>query len=164
MSMTNQALGKLTGHCTSFICSFIHSFIHSFTYSFHFLVMRKLIKNQGHTSAQNSAYISFAVNFVTGHSFVTEQRSQAVIINPITRSLEDNIKLVSAVFARCLETYGCGGGVQASSGVRLACALLPDNRKSIKKQSHVVYLVGQQYGLKGQSGFSCDIGLYRSTF
>lgn len=35
--------------------------------------------------------MSFAVNFVTGHSFVTEQRSQAVIIRPMTRSLEHSI-------------------------------------------------------------------------
>jgi len=39
------------------------------------------------TSAQNSAYMSLAVIRVTGHSLVTEQRSQAVIIRPITRSL-----------------------------------------------------------------------------
>lgn len=32
--------------------------------------------------------MSLAVNLVTGHSFVTEQRSQAVIIKPMTRSLE----------------------------------------------------------------------------
>lgn len=40
------------------------------------------------TSAQNSAQMSLAVIRVTGHSLVTEQRSQAVIIRPITRSLQ----------------------------------------------------------------------------
>lgn len=56
---------------------------------------------QGRTSAQNSAYMSFAVNCVTGHSFVTEQRSQAVIIRPMTRSLEhSNADPVSAARAR----------------------------------------------------------------
>lgn len=57
-------------------------------------------KTQGHTSAQNSAYMSFAVSFVTGQSLVTEQRSQAVIIKPMTRSLEhSNTKPVSTASA-----------------------------------------------------------------
>lgn len=50
-----------------------------------------------------------------------------------------------------------GVGVQASSGVRFACALLPDDRKSIKKQNHVVWQACQQHRIKGQSGFSGDM-------
>lgn len=52
--------------------------------------VRRVNKRITHTSAQNSAYISLAVSLVTGHNFVTEHRSQAVIIRPITLSLKRN--------------------------------------------------------------------------
>lgn len=51
--------------------------------------------------------MSLAVSLVTGHSFVTEQRSQAVIIKPMTRSLEHNeTRLVSTAFAQVQEQLG----------------------------------------------------------
>lgn len=88
--------------------------------------------------------MSLAVSLVTGHSFVTEQRSQAVIIKPMTRSLEHNeTRLVTAAFARAREQLG---SLRAERGFRLALLHVAGKKASISEQVQLKTEKGHNYG------------------
>lgn len=108
---------------------------------------KRVNKRNMRTSAQNSAYISLAVSLVTGHNFVTEHKSQAVIIRPITLSLK-KITLNCMFGKELMITLRCFylpflSSIRSINTIKFLppCLLLPHFLPFIGKASHKLYII-----------------------